>query len=94
MPISWSRPGLTKEKGNLPSAHVYLRIKDGRMTVPVCLVLRNILPELPHQGAVLSFHLPIGLRVVGRGIVRGYTKQHEDALVLYRGKVRFFVRMD
>jgi len=89
MPISWSRPGLTKEKGNFPSAHVYLRIKDGRMTVPVCLV-----PELPHQGAVLSFHLPVALRVVGRGIVRGYTKQPEDALVLYRGKVRFVVRKD
>jgi len=33
------------------------------MTVPFGLVLRDIAPKLPHQGAVISFHLPVGLRV-------------------------------
>jgi len=74
-------------KGDLPSARVYLRIirsrKKGLMTVPFLLMLSNIASELPHQGAVISLHVPIGLGVVGRGIGRGYTQQPENALVIY-----------
>jgi len=62
------------------------------MTVPFGLMLRDIAPELLHQGAVISFHLPIGLWVVRRGIVRGYTQKPEDSLLIYRGKVRSVVR--
>jgi len=64
------------------------------MTVPLFLMLRNIASELPHQGAVISLHLPIGLGVVGRGIVQGSTQQPENALVIYRGKLRSVVRKD
>jgi len=64
------------------------------MTVPLLLMLSNIASELPHQGAVVSLHLPIGLGVVGRGIVRGYTQQPANALVIYRGKLRSIVRKD
>jgi len=64
------------------------------MTVPFCLMLRNIESELPHQGAVVSLRLSIILGVVGRGIVRGYTQQTENALVIYRGKLRSAVRKD
>ena len=85
-------------KRDLPSARMHLRIirsrKKGQMTVPFVLMLSNIASELPHQGAVLSLHLPIGLGVVGRGIVRGYTQQPEDAVVIYRGKLRSVVRKD
>jgi len=85
-------------KGDLPSARVHLRItrsnKKGQMTVLFCLMLRNVASELPHQGAVVSFHLPISLGVVGRGIVRGYTQQTEDVLIIYRGKLRSIVRKD
>jgi len=91
-------PGAHEGKGDLPSARVHLRIirsrKKGQMTVPLCLMLCNKVSELPHQGAVVSFHLPIILDVVGRGIVRGYTQQPEDALVIYRGKLRSGVRKD
>jgi len=77
---------------------VYLRIirsrKKGQMTVPFLLMLSNIASELPHQGAVISLHLPIGLGVVGRGIVRGYTLQPQNALVIYQGKLRSVVRKD
>jgi len=87
-----------KGKGSLPSARVHLRItrsrEKGQMTVPFLLVLRDIASELPHQGAVISLHLPIGLGVVGRGIVRGYTQQTENALVIYRGKLRSVVHKD
>jgi len=83
-------------KGDLPSARMYRRIirssKKGQMTVPLCLMLRNGASELPHQGAVVSIHLPISLGVVGRGIVRGYSQQNEDALVIYRGRLRSVVR--
>ena len=85
-------------KGDLPSAPVHLRIirssKKGQMTVPLCLMLHNMASEPPHQGAVVSFHLPMGLGVVGRGIVRGYTQLTENALVIYRGKLRSVVRKD
>ena len=85
-------------KGDLPSALVHLRIirslKKGQMTVPFLLMLSNIASELPHQGAVISLHMPIALGVVGRGIVRGFTQQTEDALVIYRGKLRSVVRKD
>jgi len=64
------------------------------MTAPFFLMLRNIASELPHQGAVVSFHLPISLGVVGRGIVRGYTQQTDNALVIYRGKLRSVVRKE
>jgi len=64
------------------------------MTVSFCLMLRNKASELLHQGAVVSFHLPISPGVVGRGIVRGYTQQTEDALVMYRGQLRSVVRKD
>ena len=53
------------------------------MTVPFLLMLSNIASELPHQGAVISLHLSIGLGVVGRGIVRGCTQQPENALVIF-----------
>jgi len=64
------------------------------MTGPLLLMLSNIASKLPHQGAVVLFHLPIGLGVVGRGIVRGYTQKTENALVIYRGKLRSVVRKD
>jgi len=57
------------------------------MAFPVGLVLRDIAPELPHQGVGIPFHLPAGLRVVWRGVVRDYTQQPEDALVTYRGRL-------
>ena len=86
------QPSRTQEdKEDFPSARVHLRIlrsmKEGQTTVPVCLVLRDIAPELPHQTAALSFDLPVGLRVVGRGIARGYTEQLNDALVIDRGRL-------
>jgi len=91
-------PRAHEGKGDLPSARVHLRIirsrKKGQMTVPLLLMLSNIASELPHQGAVISLHLPIGLGVVGRGIARGYTQQPEDALVINRGKLRSVVRKD
>jgi len=62
------------------------------MTVTFCLMLRRIASELPHKGAVVSLHLASGLGVVGRGIVRDYTQQTENAPVLYRGKLRSVVR--
>jgi len=69
-------PGAHEGKGDLPSARVHLRIirsrKKRQMTVPLLLMLSNRASELPHQGAVTSLHLPIGLGVVGRGIARGY----------------------
>jgi len=64
------------------------------MTVPVCLVLRNEAQELPHQGAAVSFDLPVGLRVVGRGISGDRAQKLEDALVVYRGKLTPVVRND
>jgi len=85
-------------KGEFPRARVHLRIirssKEGQMTVPFGLMLRNTASELPHLGAVVSFHLPSSLKVVERGIVRGYTEKPEDALVLYRDKLRSVVRKD
>jgi len=64
------------------------------MTVPFGLMLGHVAPGLPQQGAVISFHLPAILGVVGRGIVRGYVQKPEDALVIYRGKLRSVVRQD
>jgi len=85
-------------KGDLPSARVHLRIisrrKKRQITVSFLLMLRNIVPEFPHQGAVLSLHLPIRLGVVRRGVVRGYTQKTKNALVIYRGKLRSVVRKD
>jgi len=53
------------------------------MTVPFLVMLSKVASELPHQDAVISLHLPTGLGVVGRGIVRCYTQQPEDALESY-----------
>jgi len=87
-----------ESKGDLSSARVHSRIirsrKKGQMTVPLLLMLSNVASERPLQGAVISLHLPIGLGVVGRGIVRGYTQQPEDALLIYRGRLRSVVRKD
>ena len=99
LPANKLEPSRAHEgKGDLPSAHVHLRIirsrKKGQMTVRFLLMLSNIASELPHQGRVVSLHLPIGLGVVGRGVVRGYTQQTEIALVIFRGRLRSVVRKD
>jgi len=77
--------GIHKGKRDYPSARVYLRTvrssKEGQMTVPVCLVLRDIAQELPQEVIVISFHLPVGLLEVGRDIVRDYSPHPEDTLV-------------
>ena len=64
------------------------------MAVPFGLVLCHIAAELSSEGAVIPLHLPVRLRVIRRGIVRGYTEQTQDALVIYRGKLRSVVRKD
>jgi len=64
------------------------------MTVPFVLTRCAMAPELPHHSAVISFHRPIGLGLVGRGTVLGYTQQPENTLVVYRGKLRSTVRRD
>ena len=84
--------------GDLPTTRVHLRItrrsKKGQMTVPACLMLLNIASELPHQGAVVSFHLPFSLGVLGRGLVRGYTQKTEDALVVFQGSLTSVIRQE
>jgi len=69
--------GSHEGKRNFPGARLNQRIllssKESQMPVPVGMVTRDIAPEFPHQGAVISLHLPVGLRVVRRCIVRDNT---------------------
>jgi len=64
-------------KGDFASARVYLRdvrsSREGQMTVPFDLMHCDVAPELPHQGGVISFHLPVGLEDVGRRMAPSYT---------------------